>query len=110
MTTIGPSLDFADWTIGTVIGGFMMLCCAGLTWAAQQGRFRRSLRVAYWLLLLYSVDLILAALLLLREGGMWLALGCAGLIGTIVLGISGPRMRQLYDEAESRKLMAREFF
>jgi hypothetical protein len=107
MTEYGPSASLADLVAGVVIGSILLLCCAGLRWAARRGWARRPMIVTYWLLLLYAVELVVAGVWLRASGGLWYALGSAGLVGAAALAFSGPRLWRLYDEADARHMSAR---
>jgi hypothetical protein len=108
MTLFGPSPEFADVIVGAVIGSYLLLFCLGLRWAARRGWARRPLHIAYWALMLFAIELVLVAALHLPGGGLWYALGFAGLVGTVALAVSGPRLWRLYDEADARRLTAQD--
>jgi hypothetical protein len=105
---LGPSAGFADLVVGAVIGSFFLLCCGGFRMAGRRGWARRPLHVAYWLVLLYAVELVVVSALLLANGGLWYALGVAGLVGAAALAVSGPGLWRFYDEAEARRLSAQD--
>jgi hypothetical protein len=108
MTEFGASPSIGDMTVGLVMGSFLLVCCIALWWAARRGMRRRPLQVAYWLLQLYAVELVVVSVLLLPTSGLWYALGGAGLVGAVALAVCGPQLRRLHEEAEARRLMAKD--
>ena len=105
---VGSGMGLADLLVGAVIGGFLLLCCGGLWLAARRGRGRGPLQAAYWLLLFYALELALVWALPPAGGGLWRALGVAGLVGAGALAFSGPGLWRLWDEAEARRLSAQD--
>ena len=54
MIVIEPDTALAEWVVGMAIATYLLLISGGLWWAARRGHARRSLRVAYWVLVLYG--------------------------------------------------------
>jgi hypothetical protein len=99
------------WVFGTAIG-----VCGGIFGAlvgvlGPQGKAKGLVLGFYWTVLAVSLVMLVAGIGALLTGqpyGIWYGLGLAGLIGTLVLGLNYPTIRNVYLRAEERKLLARD--
>lgn len=106
--------QLADLTPNDVLPGLVLavgLCVAGagLRTIARRVRGQVFPRVGSWLLLAYAVELVLVALLV-GGRGVWAGLGVAGAASAIGLALLGPWTSRAADQAEARRIAARDCF
>jgi hypothetical protein len=104
-----PAVTLNDVWPGLALATWLCLGCIGLLAIARHKRGRMLRRIGYWLLLAYSVELVIAAILLGGEG-IWAGVGAAGVVGTAALAVCGPRLWNMAEEAEVRRIAARDCF
>lgn len=98
-----------DLLVGLVLAASLGLGWAGLRAFAHGQRRRVPWYAAYWLLLCFSAELVVAAVVCNGQG-VWAGLGPAGAFGAVTLGYGGHRLRAAIAEVEARRIAARDCF
>lgn len=95
---------------GWAMALFLLLAAVGFHLTAGARRGRRVRLACYWLLMVCCVEWIFVAVLF-RGENIWAGMGLAGVFGTVALTtICGPRLRKGVEEAEARRMAARDCF
>ena len=100
------------WMLGAILGVGGGLWGTAVGVFASRGKGRAVLIPGTWLLLAYSLALLVAGIVGGITGqpyGVWYGLGLAGTIGIFVLGFNIPTVYRAYRAAEQRKMEAQDF-
>jgi predicted outer membrane lipoprotein len=100
-----------SWIPGTLLGvaGGILGPMAGVL--APRGKAKGLVLGSFAIVLLICLALLIAGIAGLASGqpyGVWYGLGLPGLIGLIVIGSLFPVVRLRYQQAEERKIAARD--
>ncbi len=110
----GPGADSAArwaWIPGTVMGVLFGLGGTLVGILAPRGRARGLVMAVHWALFAGCVGLLVVAAAMLVQGRPWpvaYAFGWPALLGAVLLGVLYPVVRHRYQEAEMRRLEARD--